>query len=96
MLLADAGITVWIVGLFVIGILGFVVSILTILFRVFGRVLGFVFGSGTKKPPLVPPSPPANRICPHTGCGHANQPTALYCARCGQPLRKRHDVDAYG
>ena len=95
MILADAGISVWIVGLFVIGIFGFIVSILTIIFRVLGRMLRFIFG-GSQTPLPPPPRPPYNTICPHAGCGHVNQPRALYCARCGQPLRKRHDVDAHG
>jgi hypothetical protein len=95
MILADAGISVWIIGLFVIGIFGFIVSILTIVFRVLGRIVRLVT-SGSRPPLPPPPSRPHNVLCSRAGCGHANQPTALYCARCGQPLRNRHDVDTHG
>lgn len=95
MMLADVGISVWVVGLFVVGILGFVVSILTIVFRLLGRLFGFVRGN-PRAAQSGPPTRARGLACPRAGCGHVNQPTALYCARCGQPFYKRHDVDAYG
>ena len=35
-------------------------------------------------------------VCAHRGCGHVNPSGARYCGRCGRPLNRHEDVDAYG
>lgn len=35
-------------------------------------------------------------ICPHPRCGHANPRGGVYCSRCGRPLSRSSELDAYG
>ena len=98
MFVADAGITLWIAGLFLVGLLGFFVVLVTMLFRFIGWFFRAVTG-GHEASERSSPAPIHQRrrlVCPHPGCGHSNGPTALYCGRCGRPLRRAYDVDAHG
>ena len=97
MLMADAGITVWIIGLLLVGVLGFVVMVLALVFKFFGWTLHALFGGRRRKPGYLKHDQVGRRlICPRADCGHSNDPRALYCGRCGRPLRRTYDVDAYG
>jgi hypothetical protein len=98
MFIADAGIAIWVVGLFLVGLLGFFVMCVALVFRFLGWLLRALTGSGARnRRDNLPPSHGRNRlVCAHRGCGHANDPTAFFCGRCGRPLRRTYDVDAYG
>ena len=96
MFLADAGITVWLIAIFLVGLFGFIVMVVALAFRLLGWVFRAV--SGVSRSTRSPSGSGAARhvTCSESGCGQANPPTALYCARCGRPLRRAYDVDAYG
>jgi hypothetical protein len=98
MFVADAGIALWIAAFLLIGVLGFVVMTVALLFRFVGWLFRAIIGTSAGRRQGSHPriSQPRHTICPHPGCGHANGPTALYCGRCGRPLRRAYDVDAYG
>jgi hypothetical protein len=98
MLLADAGIAVWIIGFLLVGVLGFAVMILALVFRFIGWTFRAVTGGSTSRTPRSgAPAVRQHRLtCPHRGCGTSNQPTAIFCGRCGRPLRRTYDVDAHG
>jgi hypothetical protein len=98
MFVADAGIAVWVIGFLLIGLLGFGVMVVALLFRFLGWTFRAITG-GSAEGELGNPLPGGRSrrlTCPHRGCGHNNDPTALFCARCGRPLRRTYDVDAYG
>lgn len=96
----DAGITfLWVSGLVVAGIFGFVVMA----FVLVGKLVGFVFrtlgGGGQKPTPYRHRPPPRSSqgvVCPHSRCAHVNMKDARFCARCGRPLRSAYDADLYG
>lgn len=97
MFVGEAGIALWIGGLLLIGFLGFFLVLVTLVFRLFGWVFRVLTGSSTGKHTIEPHADGSRRVvCPHAGCGHGNPPTALFCGRCGRPLRRTYDVDAYG
>lgn len=89
MFVADGGIAIWIIGLLLVGLLGFGVVLFSLIFK----FLAWLLRSLVK---IVAPRRPAHcalddatrrTICPHADCGRANGPTALYCGRCGRRLR---------
>ena len=98
MFLADAGIAVWIIGFLLVGVLGFGVMVVALLFRFIGWTFRAMTGRpGTRKSLQMARADRHRRlICPHRGCGHTNEPIAIFCGRCGRPLRRTYDVDAYG
>ena len=97
MFIADAGIAVWVVGLLLVGFLGFFLVAMTMVFRFVGWIFRALTGAnGAGKQESVAHGRGRRLICPHPGCGHANVPTAFFCGRCGRPLRRTYDVDAYG
>ena len=98
MFVADAGIALWIAAFLLIGVFGFFVMAVALLFRFLGWLFRTITGTSAARRPGSEPRIRQLRqmICPHPGCGHANGPTALYCGRCGRPLRRAYDVDAYG
>jgi hypothetical protein len=98
MLLADAGIAVWVIGFLLIGVLGFFVMIVTLVFRFIGWTFRTIRGGSVRgrSVGLTDGGRSRRLTCPQRGCGHSNNPTALFCARCGRPLRRTYDVDAYG
>jgi hypothetical protein len=84
-------------ALFAVGLIGFFVMAVVLVLRVLraaGRALfGPAHGSAVRPPPL----PGADRqVCPHERCGHVNRGMSRFCARCGRPLRRPADIDAYG
>ena len=98
MFVADAGAALWIAGLLLVGFLGFFLVLVTMVFRFVGWVVRALIGGGSANRTINAPNDHAGRrmSCPHPGCGHSNRATALYCGRCGRPLRQPYDVDAYG
>ncbi len=99
MVLADTGILVLFVALFVLGIFGFLVMGFMLLVRLLGWFLRTVFGAGRGRPrPVARVRRPgaARRPCPLPGCSHANPPEASYCGGCGRMIRAADEVDAYG
>jgi len=99
MLIADAGITVWVGVLLLVGVLGFFVMVVALVFRFLGwilRTLAGVFRGSRNAATPATNTHGRSLVCPHAGCGHINGPTALYCARCGRPLRRTYDVNTYG
>lgn len=98
MFVADAGIALWVAGLVLIGFIGFFLVAVTMVFRFIGWALRALIGgtAASKQAGMSPADRGRRMICPHPGCGHSNGPTALFCGRCGRPLRQTYDVDAYG
>ncbi len=103
MLVADATVVLWVVILFGIGLIGFVLMAVSLLWRVFadlGSAIRGLFsgGGGRGAARRIPPIPPAGepQECPNERCRHPNTSEARFCARCGHALRRGRDVDAYG
>jgi hypothetical protein len=98
MFVADAGAALWIAGLLLVGFLGFFLVLVTMVFRFIGWIVRSLLGLGSPDRSVAVPGYHVGRrlVCPHPGCGHSNRATALYCGRCGRPLRQTYDVDAYG
>ncbi len=91
----DAGMSILVtIGLIVIGIAGFVVMAIALSFRFFGWSFRTLTGGGKRRSDVTPTQADRRVICPLKECGHANDPTAIYCGRCGRPLRGAYDVDA--
>ena len=95
MLLGDSVIVI-VVGLILIGIIGFFVMLVALGVRFIGFVVRAVSGAGRTEPRKRPLSGKRGDPCPHPRCGHANRPGARYCARCGRSLHQPNTVDAYG
>lgn len=89
MFVADAGVAFWVVGLLLVGVLGFAVVLISLIFKFIAWILRSLFKIFTPRRSAQQPvdSYARRNICPRRGCGHSNGPTALYCGRCGRPLR---------
>jgi len=87
--------TVAVVIFFAVGFFGIAVAIVATIIGAVRRILGWS-GSGSADQVPVPPPPPAGRVCPHPRCGNRNRADAVYCSRCGRPLRRTCELDAYG
>ena len=98
MFVADAGMAIWVVGLLLVGFLGFFLVAVTMVFRFIGWIFrGLTGANAANKPENVPRGRDRDQqVCPHPGCGHTNVATAFFCGRCGRRLRRTYDVDAYG
>lgn len=102
MLLAGAQFILIIVGLIVLGLVGFVIMVGMVLTKIFNSI-GSVFRSllGQSEHSAEPdscsrPMMGGGIVCERPNCGHVNPPQARYCARCGQRLRRAGDLDEYG
>jgi hypothetical protein len=102
MILGEFSVFVWVLGAMLIGFVGFFVMILTFLARLLGMAFRGITGGrrSLPKPPQAPRTPAAragpNVICPHPRCGHINARRGVYCARCGRPINRSSELDAYG
>lgn len=89
--MADGGM-LWVVGLMIVGIVGFVLMLATLLGAIvsmMARAGRAVFGSGER--PMVM-FPRECRRCMHRNAGHAR-----YCAQCGMALGEtREKTDLHG
>lgn len=98
--MGDGGIIVlWIGGLVLAGIVGFVVMALVLA----GKLVGLLFRSLVGGPAEAASGRRASRardagsvVCPQRRCAHVNAWNARFCARCGRPLRRAYDTDLYG
>ena len=82
MFVADAGIALWIAGLLLLGLLGFVVMVVALLFRFIGWILRALLGGAADRHrgDQAPGGAHRRTLCPHPGCGYTNGPTALTAA----------------
>jgi hypothetical protein len=64
--------------------------------RFLGFLLRLVTGGGRGSRSNLACDPARGAICSHRSCGHVNPSGARYCGRCGRPLNRHEDVDAYG
>jgi len=86
----------WIVGLMLLGIIGFFVMAVALVFRFLAFVFRSLFGTDNAREVSAAAPRPLPRICEDASCGHVNPPQAQYCGRCGRTLLHPRDVDAYG
>jgi len=80
------GVVLWIFGLFAVGILGFFVMCVAVVFKVMAWVLRGLMGDSDEIGAAPPPVSRRERVCGAPRCGRANPPHARYCGRCGRPL----------
>ena len=86
------------VGLLILaGMVGFFVMAVALALRLGGFMMRTLFGGTDATAPKRSVYLPAGNqhICPHRRCGHLNQRSARFCARCGRPLRGGGGTDAY-
>lgn len=99
MLLADSVILV-VAGLLLIGLIGFFFMSVVLVARFFRFVFRVMTGGRRPPAPAGCPTrnkrPPRTIPCPSERCGNPNPVGAQYCARCGRPLAREADLDAYG
>ncbi|MGD8453529.1 MAG: zinc ribbon domain-containing protein [Phycisphaerae bacterium] len=95
MLLADSVILI-VFGLLLIGIIGFFFMSVVLVTRFFRFVFRLMAGTGRPPVPPMPTKPVRTTPCPAERCGNPNPVGAQYCARCGRPLAREADLDAYG
>jgi len=93
--MSPADLMLWIVGLFVLGVLAFVTLIVTVVLRAIVGVLRALFGGGRREAAATRASG-SRTVCPHPRCGHLNRRGARFCGRCGRSLSSLHELDAYG
>jgi hypothetical protein len=91
-----ADVFTWVAGavlFFAIGFFGMVVVVVAGIIGAIRRILGW-----TDEAPHAggQQSRGEGTACPHPRCGNRNAPDALYCGRCGRPLRRAYELDAYG
>lgn len=96
MLVGDAGFFLLVFALPVLGFIGFFVILVTIIFRVLAFVARNIAGTEARERGMRGGVAPGAGVCPNTLCRHVNRPSARYCARCGRPLGRWRDLDAYG
>ncbi|MBN2447900.1 MAG: zinc ribbon domain-containing protein [Phycisphaerae bacterium] len=101
MMLAETTVFVVFFGLFVIGLLAFIVAVFAMVLRVIKWTMRGLFGGGHEHPAIRRAKAARfvkGRVqCSNSGCGYLNRPEARYCGGCGRALAPaRKDVDAYG
>ena len=94
--MVDAGVGMWLVAILLVGLFGFIVMIVALLFHAFRAVLRALFGRRRVAGGQGSHEQKRYVTCKEPSCRHSNPPTALYCGRCGRSLRQAYDVDAYG
>lgn len=100
MLLASGDPILFIGALFVLGLVGLLLTIIMYGVKLFvwlGRVLAGP--PGYKQVPSDQPAvsdEPNQAFCPRPNCGHINRSKARYCAVCGLALDQYTAVNAYG
>lgn len=94
MLLAD-GFVLIVGALFVLGVVGLIVTAVALVVRCLRLLFRAVTGTNSGRRQLAG-ARGGRLICPEPRCGQANPADARYCARCGRPFQHDHDLDAYG
>ena len=84
MILADASVVMWVLGLLLVGIAGFVLMAATVVIRLFDELRELLFGWLRTRVAR----------CPREDCAHRNPAVARFCARCGRALSR--DMQAGG
>ncbi len=88
-ILADGGIVViWVVGIMVLGLFGFLAAVLGMLVRL-AKFLLRPFWPEENPTTAGPKASPGGRVCPNPRCRHTNSVAARYCARCGQAMTEQ-------
>ncbi|RMF79649.1 MAG: hypothetical protein D6744_08930 [Planctomycetota bacterium] len=91
------GAIAWVAVALAIGFVGFFVMILTFVVRGVTAIFRGLLGDDDDEVGGWTVCDVGGRIvCPHPRCGHRNRRSALFCARCGRPLRQSRTLDAYG
>ncbi len=109
LLLADSGFLLLIGGLFITGLIGFVLAAVFGVLRVAAWTLKALTGLGERPTPsrgrtswgqrCMPRrsrSAGGQRSCPHPGCGRMNRSGANFCGACGRALSGAHLSNTYG
>lgn len=78
--------------LFTLGVIGFIVAAMILVFRFVAFVVRTLLGLDDARG--RPEHATLHRACPRPRCGLVNAPGSRYCARCGQSLAD--ELDAYG
>jgi hypothetical protein len=84
--LADGMVIIWMGGVLIVGLVGFVVVTLVALARAAGAVVRMVLPRASRVPAAPATDTSGPRLCDHPRCGHLNAGTARFCARCGGRL----------
>jgi hypothetical protein len=99
MFLADVPFVLVFAGLLMLGIVGFLIMVVTMIFSAIGSAFRALIGrpersaEGDERPrPVVA----VGIVCERPGCGHVNPPRARFCARCGRRLVRAGELDEYG
>ncbi len=82
----------WIGGLMLVGLFGFVFMTIVLVCRAFGACFRAV---SVPHPPRVSGGE-GQGICADVRCGHANRRGARYCGRCGRALPLHREAIADG
>lgn len=99
MLLADVPFVLVFVGLLMLGIVGFLIMVVTMIFGAIGSAFRALVGRPAPPAPhrrLPRPVVAVGIVCERPQCGHVNPQRARFCARCGRRLDRARDVDDYG
>lgn len=94
--LADAGFVFLVIVLPIVGFVGFFVVVLTLIVKAIASASRMMAGSSTPSSRSAGGAAAGQAMCRAPRCGHVNRHGAVYCARCGTPLGRTRDVDAYG
>mgnify|MGYP000054366572 CR=1 FL=1 len=87
--LADGGmVVIWVVGILVLGLFGFLAALLGALVRLAKFFLRPFWPEANASVDDRSASAAA-RVCPNPRCRHANPFAARYCVRCGQALARQ-------
>lgn len=97
MLLGDVSIFFVVAAVPILGALTFVALLVALVTRVFRTTWWALGGSRrmrvrARRAAISEWDP----VCAQPRCGHVNQPSALFCARCGNPLNRWREIDDYG
>ncbi len=85
MMTASISMFLWMTAALAVGFFGFFLVILIIVLRA-ARWVGQTLLGRKSAQHLEPTKPASRRLCRNPRCGHVNDETARYCARCGGPL----------
>lgn len=94
-MLADASVFIWFAVAMAIGFIGFFVMLIALALRAFKAAYEHLSGRAAG-PRGLARAGRGELVCPHSRCGHVNARNGVYCSRCGRPLDRGSELDAYG